>query len=110
MIVFSPAISIAAKTHIRTRIRDILIPRQTARPLFWYASQLNPKIRGWINYYTKFNKAEVLGVFYDLNFLIRKWIENKYKIRSKKQIDRKYFSLQSENPTLFYHWRLGITS
>ena len=110
MIVFSPAISSMAKTHIRTRIREILIPRQTERPLIWYALKLNPKIRGWINYYSKFNKAEVLDVFYHLNFLIRKWIENKYKIRSRKMIDNKYLLLRSENPALFYHWRFGINS
>jgi RNA-directed DNA polymerase len=110
MIVFSPAISMSAKTHIRTRIREILIPRQTDRPLEWFALKLNPKIRGWINYYSKFNKAEVLDVFYHLNFLIRKWIENKYKIRSCKMIDNKFLLLRSENPTLFYHWRLGINS
>ena len=108
MIVFSPAISTAAKTHIRTRIREILIPRQTTRPLIWYATQLNPKIRGWINYYTKFNKAEGLEVFYHLNFLIHKWIENKFKIRYKGKIHEKYLLIHSENPTLFYHWRLGI--
>lgn len=110
MIVFSPAISTAAKTHIRTRIREILIPRQTTRPLIWFASQLNPKIRGWINYYTKFNKSETLDVFYHLNYLIRKWIENKYKIRSKKKVHEKYLLLQSDLPTLFYHWRMGINS
>jgi RNA-directed DNA polymerase len=108
MIVFSPAISTAAKTHIRTRIREILIPRQTTRPLAWFATQLNPKIRGWINYYTKFNKTEGLEVFYHLNFLIHKWIGNKYKIRYKGKIHDKYLLIHSENPTLFYHWRLGI--
>lgn len=110
MIVFSPAISTLAKAHIRTRIREILIPRQTASPLNWFASQLNPKIRGWINYYNKFNKYEVLDVFYHLNYLIRKWIGNKYKIRSMKKIIVKYNQLLSDNPSLFYHWRIGITT
>jgi RNA-directed DNA polymerase len=108
MIVFSPAISMAAKSHIKTRIREILIPRQSERPLIWFASRLNPKIRGWVNYYAKFNKAETLGLFYHLNYLIRKWISNKYKIRSVRDTKVKYLSLLSENPTLFYHWRLGI--
>ncbi|MEJ7684976.1 MAG: group II intron maturase-specific domain-containing protein [Segetibacter sp.] len=29
----------------------------------WYAAKLNFKIRGWINYYTKFNVKEALQVF-----------------------------------------------
>ena len=110
MIVFSPAISTAAKTHIRTQIREVLIPKQTSKSLIWFASHLNPKIRGWVNYYTKFNKSETLDVFYHLNYLIRKWIANKYKIRGKKRIKEKYLQLRNELPTLFYHWRLGIIS
>lgn len=110
MIVFIPAISTAAKTHIRMRIKEVLDPQQTTRSLIWFASHLNPKIRGWVNYYSKFNKSEVLSVFYHLNYLIRKWIANKYKIRSKKRIKVKYLLLRSVLPTLFFHWRLGIIS
>ena len=108
MTVFSPAICQKAKVLIRTAIREILIPRRTVDTLEWFAKQLNPKIRGWINYYCKFNKYETHEVFYYLNHLIRKWIKNKFKIRSKKARDSKYHSILSAQPMLFYHWRLGL--
>ena len=72
--------------------------------------RLNPKIRGRVNYYAKFNKHIAYDVFYYLNKLIVKWVKNKYKIRGKAWLYDKYKTLQAANPDLFYHWRLGIKS
>jgi hypothetical protein len=53
--------------------------------LEWFAKKLNPKIRGWINYYARFHREKAHDVFYYLNGLIRKWMKNKYKIVGKKR-------------------------
>jgi RNA-directed DNA polymerase len=107
-VVFSAAICQQAKTSIREKLREVLPTRWSNQTLTWFAQKLNPKIRGWINYYAKFNQHKAYGVFYYLNELIRKWIKNKYKIRVKSQLFKKYQLLQAANPVLFYHWRLGI--
>ena len=106
--VFSGAISNAAKTSIRERIRSIMVPRWSQQTLEWFAEKLNPKIRGWINYYTRYNKHEALNVFRYLNELIRKWLRNKYKLQSHRSVNLKYKAIQRENEDLFYHWKLGI--
>ena len=106
--VFSGAISNAAKTSIREGIRGVMIPRWSQQTLEWFAEKLNPKIRGWVNYYTRFNRYETLGVFNYLNELIRKWLGNKYKLQSRKSVYLKYKAIQTENVKLFYHWQLGI--
>ena len=108
--VFSGAISNAAKTSIREAIRGVMIPRWSQQTLEWFAEKLNPKIRGWVNYYTRFNRHEALNVFSYLNELIRKWLKNKYKLRSCKSVYVKYKTIQTENEELFYHWKLGIKS
>ena len=108
LLVFSAAISQKAKMHIRTRIREVFNPQRSMQTLETTAHILNPKIRGWINYYTKFNRDKAHNVFYHLNFLIRKWIRNTFKIRSKGKLFKKYRLIQSTNPSLFYHWRIGI--
>jgi len=108
IVVFSPAISQMAKTNIRRVLREVLMPRISHVKLEKFAERLNPKIRGWVNYYTKFNRMIGLDVFYYLNELIRKWIKNTYKIRGKAWLYDKYRTIQSANPDLFYHWRLGI--
>ena len=108
LLVFSAAICNAAKTSIRTAIREVLKTQWSTQTLEWFAEKLNPKIRGWINYYTRFNRDEARGVFYYLNELIRKWMKNTYKIRGKDGLYKKYRSVQVENPSMFYHWKIGI--
>jgi RNA-directed DNA polymerase len=71
-------------------------------------NKLNPKIRGWINYYSRFNRGETYEVFSYLNKLIRKWIKNTYKVQGKDRLYTKYQLLLAEDPTLFYHWKIGI--
>jgi RNA-directed DNA polymerase len=108
LVVFNAAISQQAKTSIRLKLREALPAQWSTQTLTWFAQKLNPKIRGWINYYTKFNQHKTYDVFYYLNELIRQWIKNKYKIRGKAKMYEKYQVMQSANPQLFYHWRLGI--
>jgi RNA-directed DNA polymerase len=108
IVVFSPAISQMAKTSIRRVLREILKPLISHVKLEKFAERLNPKIRGWVNYYAKFNRMIGLDVFYYLNELIRQWIKNTYKIRGKAWLYDKYRTIQSASPDLFYHWRLGI--
>jgi len=108
LLVFSAAICNAAKTSIRTAIKEVLRTQWSTQTLEWFADKLNPKIRGWINYYTRFNRDEAHGVFYYLNKLIRKWMKNTYKIRGKDKLYKKYQLVQAQNPLLFYHWKIGI--
>ena len=110
IMVFSAAICNAAKTSIRAAIKEVLRTQWSTQNLEWFADKLNPKIRGWINYYSRFNRYETYGVFYYLNELIRKWIKNTFKIRGKDKLYKKYQLIQAENPLLFYHWKIGIKS
>lgn len=108
LLIFSAAICKEAKTSIRTAIKEVLRTQWSTQTLAWFADKLNPKIRGWINYYTKFNKNEAHKVFNYLNILIRKWLKNTYKLRGRDKLYKKYRMIQAENPLLFHHWKLGI--
>ncbi len=110
LLVFGAAICNNAKTSIKAAIKEVLPTQRSTQTLEWFAEKLNPKIRGWINYYTRFNRDEAHGVFYYLNERICKWIKNTYKIRGKKRLYKKYQLIQAENPSLFYHWKIGIKS
>ena len=106
--VFSGAICCEAKTFIRTRIRDVFNPRDTQVSLERIAQKLNPKIRGWLNYYSEFNPRQIKNVFLYINELIRRWIEEKYKLRSKKIVQNQYDIFVQSNTPLFVHWQKGI--
>lgn len=107
-VVFMAGICNQAKSYIKKALRKILITRWTNMTLEGFAKLLNPKIRGWMNYYTKYSKNEAHQVFYYLNTLIRSWIKNKYRISSKAKMYDKYRAIQQAAPDMFYHWRKGI--
>lgn len=108
LLVFNADISQSAKISIRGRLKEVLRTRWSHKSLEWFADVLNPKIRGWMNYYTKFYRYEANQVFSYLNELIRKWIKNTYKIRSKGKLFDKYRLIQTANPEMFYHWKMGV--
>lgn len=108
LVVFGAAICNDAKTSIRKALKEVFWTKRGSHTAEWLADKLNPKIRGWMNYYSRFGKEKVCGVFYYLNELIREWIKDKYRIKGKGKVYIKYNLMHTENPLLFYHWKLGI--
>jgi RNA-directed DNA polymerase len=106
--VFSPAICCKAKAFIKGKIRAVFNPRNITMPLESAAIKLNPKIRGWLNYYSRYNKRDAAAVFEYLNTLIRRWIEEKYRLRTKKKVLEAYQNQVQQERKLFYHWQQGI--
>jgi group II intron reverse transcriptase/maturase len=106
-LVFSAAISQEAKTEIREEIRKMNLPNGTMELLVWIARKLNARIRGWLNYYTKFNKWEALEVFYYFDKQIMACMQRIYRIKSENELHEIFKRFKKENPTLFYHWRFG---
>ncbi len=107
--VFDAAICCKAKAFIKQQIKAVFNPRNTTVSLEQTAVKLNPKIRGWLNYYCRFNAAIAGKVFLYLNELIQRWMEEKFRLRSKKAILEKYQSYVQANTKLFVHWQKGIT-
>lgn len=108
LVVFNAAISQQARTSIRAKLKGLLQVKWNVATLEWFAEKLNPRIRGWVNYYAKFGSWKALNVFRYLNGLILQWIKHTYKIIGIRRALKKYRMMQTENPRLFYHWRLGI--
>lgn len=105
---FSPAICCKAKAFIKEKIRAVFNPRNINVSLESTAIKLNPKIRGWLHYYSRYNKRESAAVFAYLNTLIRRWIEEKYRLRSKRKVLEIYHKQIGDTRNLFYHWQKGI--
>jgi len=105
---FGAAICCKAKAFIREKIRGVFDPRNTQVSLERVAAKLNPKIRGWLNYYSRFGKRKVAEVFLYLNVLIRRWVEEKFRLRSQKAVLITYQSIVQSNSGLFIHWQKGV--
>jgi len=108
IVLFNGAISNAAKTTIKKAIRKVLNPRRISTTLEAFAEVLNPKIRGWINYFGRFFKWRLLRVFDYLDGLLRCWIKQKYKLTSKLKTLAEFRRIKLVNPLLFHHWKFAI--
>lgn len=107
---FTPAISDQAKMGIRSKIRRMKIQFMTSLELSDLSKALNPKIRGWINYYGKFCPSEMNAVLKYINKTLLKWVMSKYKkCRRSKAKARKWLAQIAKTvPSLFVHWEKGI--
>jgi RNA-directed DNA polymerase len=72
------------------------------------AQVLNPMIQEWLNYFGKFRKSAMRGVFYCLNERLVHWVHNKYRsinwLQSFEWIRRQI----KITPTIFAHWKEGF--
>jgi len=108
VMVFGAAICCKAKAFIREKIRAVFNPRNTQLSLQLASIKLNPKIRGWLNYYTRFNAKAANNVFLYLNKLIRRWMQEKFRLKGGKAVIRKYREFVQSNRDLLVHWQKGI--
>ena len=106
---FDCIMSRKAKVRITQELRKLEFHNKTQRSIQDLAILLNPKIRGWINYYGKINRSCLKPVFYYLHHRLIKWILNKYKRfkRSKVKAVKWLRWVCNSFPNLFYHWTLG---
>ena len=54
---YTRAVSPTALKSMRATIRSLCIPRQTPGTLAEIARQINPLLRGWIEYYGRFSRS-----------------------------------------------------
>ena len=103
---FDLAISTKSRKRILEEIRKTSIQRWSTRTIEEIAKELNPKIRGWINYYGKYRPSKLASIFKQFHKRLIKWMKNKYKslLRSTR---RAYSLLKETQPTLFVHWASG---
>jgi RNA-directed DNA polymerase len=109
---FLPAIGREAKKNILKTVRKLNIRNRVDLSLEAIAKILNPKLRGWINYYGKYTKSILNNVLARINKSLVKWIMKKYK-RLKGSIYKTlevYKKLVQHNISLFAHWKSGVTN
>jgi len=108
---FIPAISLRAKSDILKSIRKWRLLWKTGKSIVQLAEQLNPIIRGWLNYYGRYGKRELTGVLEKINYHLMLWAQRKYK-RYKHAPGKAYRYLTriyKETPNIFAHWEVGIS-
>jgi len=108
---FLPAISRKAKVKVTEEIRDWRLLWMTQKSVEQIAEDINPVIRGWLNYYGRYGKKELAIVLGKINFHLMLWVQRKYKKckHSPKKAYRYLLRIHDANSKLFAHWEVGIS-
>jgi group II intron reverse transcriptase/maturase len=97
-------VSIKSRKSILSKFGSWSIHKRR-KPVEQIAKELNPMIRGIINYFHKFENGSMRYVWNQLNARLLKWVKwekGLYKYAAIRWLKTKY----KEQPNLFAHWRL----
>jgi hypothetical protein len=105
---FSPAMSTKAMKAKGQQIRGWHLNRRSGTDLSGIAQEINPQVRGWINYYGAFYRSELYSMAARIDEHLVRWAMQKFKrlrgnpTRAWKWLD----AARQRQPTLFAHWHL----
>lgn len=104
---FNLAISVKSGKRILETLRRTHFHRWTSATIERIAAELNPQLKGWINYYGKFRPSVMSFIFRCLYRRLIKWVMNRYKsLRCKLSKAYQFMrNIQKSMPTLFASWQ-----
>ena len=106
---YSCALSNSSKQKILSELRRTNFHRWSNITLEALSKRLNRKLSGWVNYFGRFGRRELLKVLRVFHRRLLKWVLQRYK-NLKGSVKRGYTylkQLQRGNRELFYHWKKG---
>jgi group II intron reverse transcriptase/maturase len=102
---FQPAMSPMALKGKSQELRRMRIHKHTAMDLRELAEWINPIVRGWMNYYGRFNRAEMYSLLQRVNTYVMRWARKKYvRLRTWKRFKAWWHGVTEREPELFAHW------
>jgi RNA-directed DNA polymerase len=107
---FNPAVSAAALKTMRGTIRELDLRHRTHLSLGDIARQINPLLRGWIEYYGRYAPSALQPMLRYVNQTLLAWAKRKFKRLKNGTIraGRLLRKVAKENANLFVHWRIGM--
>lgn len=103
-LLFTPCMSQEAKKAVRDKIRSLALYRFQV-PIQKLANILNPMLRGWINYYCKFNKWSTIDIWMFVNERLARWVRANRGFSIKRAFRWLKYVYKTQ-PNLFVHWVL----
>jgi RNA-directed DNA polymerase len=102
---FNPAISKEALMRISAEVRSWRLYNRTGQNLIEIARDINPTVRGWMQYYGKYYRSALYPLLSRINAYLMRWIRKKYKrLRAKKKAFRCWRGIIKRYPSMFAHW------
>jgi RNA-directed DNA polymerase len=106
---FSPAMSQKAKKAVGKTIRAWHLNRRSDQDLSGLARDINPQVRGWVNYYGAFYRSELYPLAKRIDEHLVRWAMRKFKrLRGHAQRAREWLAgVRRREPGLFAHWAVA---
>jgi RNA-directed DNA polymerase len=106
---FCPAVSNDAAQEMRRRIRRWRLNLCSGDSLADLAEQINPTVRGWINFYGCFYQSKLVALLENINEHLVRWAMRKFKrLRGRARRARRLLAVvAAREPDLFAHWGCG---
>jgi RNA-directed DNA polymerase len=106
---FIPAVSDDAAKAIRRRVKRWRLHLWSGQDLADLAQEINPTVRGWINYYGRFYRTELILTLKGINVYLVRWAMRKHKrLRGRpRRASRFLAAIANREPGLFAHWECG---
>jgi RNA-directed DNA polymerase len=106
---FCPAVSDDAAKAMRRTIKRWRLNLRSGKSLDDLAQEINPTVRGWINFYGRFYRSELVSLLENINEHLARWAMRKFKrLRGRPRRARRLLAvIAAREPTLFAHWVCG---
>ena len=102
---FLPAICKDALKKISAEVRSWRLYNRTGQDLKDVARDINPVVRGWMQYYGRFYRSKMYPLLSRINAYLVRWIRKKYKrLRAKRKAFRCWRGIVERFPRMFAHW------
>jgi RNA-directed DNA polymerase len=102
---FQPAASKEALNKMSAQVRSWRLHRRTWHTLGSLAREINPVVRGWMQYYGRFYRSVLYPLLARINAYLRRWLQRKYKrLQGRKKAGQTLRGISQREPRLFAHW------
>ncbi len=102
---FLPAISKDALNKISAQVRSWRLQLRTGSTFADLAREINPVVRGWMNYYGAFYRSALYPLLTRINAYLLRWVRNKYRrLRGHKKARDAWNGVTKRHPRFFAHW------
>ena len=102
---FQPAMSREKLIEKGREVRRWRIHRRPNDTLSDLAEAINPIVRGWMTYWGRFYREEMIPLLKRINTYLMRWARKKYKrLRGFKRLKAWWVRVTQRDPDLFAHW------
>lgn len=110
-LIFTPSMSKKACKKVAETLRKLKLHRMVHLQVQDLAEIIAPQVRGWIRYFSGFNRSGLQRAMRLINLRLVKWVRNKYKRFRRKPYKLAWnwlVRIYKSYPNLFVHWQYGF--